>query len=61
VLADFGQNVDLIPGDDGETAALGHVLKVFLVDDEGRVRNVYSTGFLDHRLLLRDVETLLLE
>jgi hypothetical protein len=24
------------------------------------VRNVYSSGFLDHRLLLRDVETLLL-
>jgi cytochrome oxidase Cu insertion factor (SCO1/SenC/PrrC family) len=61
VLADFGQNVDAIPGEDGETAALGHVLKVFLVDAQGRVRNVYSAGFLDHRLLLRDVETLLLE
>ncbi len=61
VLADFGQNVDVIPDETGETAALGHVLKVFLVDAPGRVRNVYSTGFLDHRLLLRDVETLLLE
>lgn len=61
VLADFGQNVDVIPDASGETAALGHVLKVFLVDAQGRVRNVYSTGFLDHRLLLRDVETLLLE
>jgi cytochrome oxidase Cu insertion factor (SCO1/SenC/PrrC family) len=61
VLADFGQNVDVIPDESGETAALGHVLKVFLVDAQGRVRNVYSTGFLDHRLLVRDVETLLLE
>jgi len=61
VLADFGQNVDVIPDETGETVALGHVLKVFLVDSSGRVRNVYSTGFLDHRLLLRDVETLLLE
>jgi cytochrome oxidase Cu insertion factor (SCO1/SenC/PrrC family) len=61
VLADYGQNVDVIPDETGETVALGHVLKVFLVDDSGRVRNVYSTGFLDHRLLVRDVETLLLE
>lgn len=61
VLADFGQNVDVIPDESGETTALGHVLKVFLVDSAGGVRNVYSTGFLDHRLLLRDVETLLLE
>lgn len=61
VLTDFGQNVDVIPDDSGETTALGHVLKVFLVDAPGRVRNVYSTGFLDHRLLLRDVETLLQE
>jgi hypothetical protein len=36
-----------------------HVLKVFLVDDQRAVRNVYSAGLLDHRLLLRDVETLL--
>jgi cytochrome oxidase Cu insertion factor (SCO1/SenC/PrrC family) len=61
VLADFGQDVEAIGGADGEPAALGHVLKVFLVDGAGDVRNVYSTGFLDHRLLLRDVETLLLE
>jgi cytochrome oxidase Cu insertion factor (SCO1/SenC/PrrC family) len=58
VLADFGQNVDVIPDESGETTALGHVLKVFLVDAQGDVRNVYSAGFLDHRLLLRDVETL---
>ena len=61
VLTDFGQDVDLIPDADGETKALGHVLKVFLVDSQGRVRNVYSTGFLDHRLVLLDVETLMME
>jgi len=36
-----------------------HVVKVFLVDDQGGIRNVYSTGYLDHRVLLLDVETLL--
>jgi len=48
VLLDFGQD-----------ATPSHVLKVFLVDGRGRVRNIYSTGFLDVRLLLADLETLL--
>jgi cytochrome oxidase Cu insertion factor (SCO1/SenC/PrrC family) len=62
VLADYGQEVDVLPADaPGEAPALAHVLKVFLVDSRGDVRNVYSTGFLDHRLVVRDVETLLLE
>ncbi len=61
VLADFGQDRDVLPAGAGDTARLGHVLKVFLVDSRGDVRNVYSTGFLDHRLLVRDAETLLLE
>ena len=37
--------------------ALRHVLKVFLVDDQLRVRNVYSSGMLDPELVLSDVET----
>ena len=61
VLAEFGQDVDVLHAEGRAPAALGHVLKVFLVDSQGRVRNIYSTGFLDHRLLLRDVETLLRE
>jgi cytochrome oxidase Cu insertion factor (SCO1/SenC/PrrC family) len=54
VLADFGQRVEQ---DDEER--LRHVLKVFLVDGRGDVRNVYSTGLLDPRLVAADVETLL--
>ena len=38
---------------------LRHVLKLFLVDANGAVRNIYSTGFLDLRLLLNDLETVL--
>ena len=45
-------------GPDGEPSGLlQHVLKVFLVDDSGAVRNVYSTGFMDSRLLLNDART----
>jgi cytochrome oxidase Cu insertion factor (SCO1/SenC/PrrC family) len=61
VLRDFGQDaVPLLTSDGEDTGLLQHVLKVFLVDDRGDVRNVYSTGFLDYRILLRDLETLLL-
>jgi cytochrome oxidase Cu insertion factor (SCO1/SenC/PrrC family) len=48
VLADY--RVDASPS---------HVLEIFLVDGERRVRNIYSTGFLDVRLLRADLETLL--
>jgi cytochrome oxidase Cu insertion factor (SCO1/SenC/PrrC family) len=56
VLDDFGQDAAPLEGD---AERIAHVLKVFLVDGEGRVRNVYSAGFLDLRLLLADLETVL--
>ena len=40
---------------------LYHILRVFLIDREGRIRNIYSSGTLDPRLVLADVKTLLLE
>jgi len=60
VLEDFGQDAvrELAREGSGESA-LRHVAKVFLVDGEGRIRNVYGSGFLDASLLMRDLETLL--
>lgn len=61
VLEDYGQSaVPLLTADGRETGLMRHVVKVFLVDGQGGIRNVYSTGYLDHRVLLLDVETLLL-
>ena len=61
VLRDYGQDaVPLLTADGTSLGLMRHVAKVFLVDGEGAVRNIYSSGMLDHRLLLRDVETLLL-
>lgn len=57
ILDDFGQ--DALPLTDDAAERIAHVLKVFLVDGEGQVRNIYSTGFLDLRLLLADLETVL--
>jgi cytochrome oxidase Cu insertion factor (SCO1/SenC/PrrC family) len=60
LLADFGQPVAKLRLPDGEWSGFyRHVLKVFLVDARHRVRNVYSTGFLDDTLVLNDVRTVL--
>ncbi len=59
VLADYGQDAVWIPSGDTAPDRLRHVLKLFLVDGSGAVRNIYSTGFLDRRLILNDLRTLL--
>jgi protein SCO1/2 len=40
---------------------LTHQLRVFLIDGEAQVRNIYSVGFLDPRLVMTDVRTILAE
>jgi cytochrome oxidase Cu insertion factor (SCO1/SenC/PrrC family) len=40
---------------------LSHVLKVFLIDAAGDVREIYSSNFLHPRTVLNDIETLLLD
>lgn len=62
LLDDFGQPIARLRFPDGRwTGLYRHVLKVFLLDREHRVRNVYSTGFLHAELVLNDVRTLLME
>jgi protein SCO1/2 len=60
VLADFGQDAVWIPASDDQAPdRLRHVLKVFLVDAAGDVRNIYSTEYLDVRLVVNDLKTIL--
>ena len=62
LLSDFGQHVFEQLTKAGEpTGVLRHVLQIFLVDADRAVRNVYSSGLLDPRLLLADIRTVLLE
>ena len=56
VIGDFGQDVLRSAGD---SRVVEHVLKVFLVDSDGNVRNVYSAGFLDAEILRNDAATVL--
>jgi cytochrome oxidase Cu insertion factor (SCO1/SenC/PrrC family) len=59
VLEDFGQDAVWIPGTPEAPDSLRHVLKVFVVDANGAVRQIYSTGYLDSRLVIADLRTLL--
>ncbi len=63
LLDGFGQDVRVAT--DGKTGKmhreLSHVLKVFLLDKEGQVREIYTTAFLMPQVVMNDIETLLLE
>lgn len=57
LLDGFGQVVDR----SGDTEKISHLLRMFLVDRQGTIRNIYGLGLIDPRLLMTDVETLLIE
>ena len=61
ILAAYGQAVDKRANASDPQGPLYHTLRVFLIDRDGRIRNIYSSGTLDPRLVLADVKTLLLE
>ena len=56
-------NQQLLPqtGADGQPAGYAHVLRVFLIDPERRIRNIYNVDFLHHELIINDVKTLMAE
>jgi cytochrome c peroxidase len=59
ILSDFGQPVAKLYYADGTwTGLFRHVLKVFVLDGQNRVRNIYSTGLLNPDLVMNDVRTL---
>ncbi len=62
LLEAYGQT--LLPERDAEGVPLGtfaHLMRVFLVDRERRIRNIYGVSLLQPALLLADLKTLLLE
>jgi protein SCO1/2 len=56
ILEAYGQTIQRPSGD-----AITHLLRVYLIDRRQRIRNIYGLDFMDPRLLLGDVRTLLLE
>ena len=66
ILQGYGQTIDRV--DDRKTGltsngtgVIYHLLRVYLIDQRGRVRNIYGLGYLDPRLLIADILTLLIE
>ncbi len=61
ILNGYGQAVDKRSNPNDPQGPLYHILRVFLIDREGYIRNIYSSATLDPRLILADVKTLLME
>lgn len=60
VLKGYDQSV-MPKAEPGATGSLYHILRVFLVDRSGMIRNIYSLDFLDPQLVLNDVRTLIIK
>ena len=62
ILDGYGQYTLREYDHNGEyTGEFAHLLRVYLIDRDRRVRNIYSTGFLHPDILINDLETLRLE
>lgn len=62
LLDGLGQNAQLDRDQAGiPTRFYSHMVKLFLIDKRGRVREIYSTAFLQPDLLMNDVQTLIME
>lgn len=63
LLNGFGQDVSVAaaqpPGQ--RVPLLSHMLKVFLIDAHGQIREIYSPSYLHHNVMLNDIKTLLME
>jgi len=59
ILAGYGQTITRPPAN--PAGGLSHRLRVYLIDRQQRIRNIYGLDFLDPRLLIADIRTLLQE
>ncbi|HKO67007.1 MAG TPA: SCO family protein [Burkholderiaceae bacterium] len=62
LLDGFGQDVRVETDASGRpTRAINHMLKLFLIDTAGSVREIYSLAFVHPEVMLNDIRTLLME
>jgi len=62
VLNGFGQDVWMaVDGSSEKAGKLPHLLKAFLIDRHGWIREIYTTSFFQPLVVLNDMTTLLLE
>ena len=62
ILDGYGQYVVPEIDESGEpTGDLAHLLKIFLIDRQRRVRNIYSSSYVHPAVAVNDLKTLLME
>ncbi len=64
ILDGYGQypvRVEHHRNQDDATVEYMHLLRVYLIDSERQIRNIYSVGFLHPDILMNDLETLIME
>jgi len=62
VLDGFGQDVRVEKDASGRpTRTMNHMLKMFLIDPDGVVREIYSLAYLQQPVMFNDIKTLALE
>lgn len=62
ILEGFGQEIEVERDARGRpTRTISHMLKLYLIDRERRVREIYSTAFLHPEAMLNDIRSLVME
>ena len=58
ILESYGQSIVRDPGqEEGDERSISHILRVYLIDPELRIRIIYSASFLDADTMLSDIQT----
>ncbi|RLA47425.1 MAG: photosynthetic protein synthase I [Gammaproteobacteria bacterium] len=62
ILNDYAQTVSKVFDKDGKDAGrFSHILRVFLIDRDQKIRNIYSTSYLHADTLISDIKTVQIE
>jgi len=62
ILDGYNQTIQQQYDDEGlSSGTFSHTLRVYLIDKNKKIRNIYSVGFLHPDILINDVKTLTLE
>jgi hypothetical protein len=61
IRLNYDQTVDRKANMNDPLGPFFHPVRVLLIDSHGGIRNIYSFGMLDPRLILADARTVLLE
>lgn len=62
ILESYGQSIVRDPNtEEGEAGNISHILRVFLVDRNLRIRNIFSASYLHADTMLNDIRTLQME